>query len=116
MFLTKNTDFRNFPNESAFLTQKYQNFDYHIKIVLQLKQPVRGDELDRLGNCDNFNIMGVGGSIVSASLQEALAGNAKRRWNVYTMLILLYIYSKILGVRLPVCHVIKNKILMLIKV
>ena len=58
-----------------------------------------------------------GGSIVSASLQEALAGNAKKKyWNVCTMLVMLYIYSTILGVRLPVCPVIKNKVLMLIKV
>ena len=52
-----------------------------------------------------------GGAIVSASVQEALVGNAKKRWNVCTLLVLLYIYSKSVGVRLPVCPVIKNKVL-----
>ena len=36
-------------------------------------------ELDRVGNSDNFNFSwGGGGPIVSSSLQEALAGNAKK--------------------------------------
>ena len=53
--------------------------------------------------------MGGGGSILFASLQEALAGNAKKMMDCCTMLVVLYIYSKILGVRLPVCPVIKTK-------
>ena len=50
-----------------------------------------------------------GGSIVSASLREALAGNAKT--NVYAVMVqlLLHIYINILDVRLPVCHVKKLK-------
>ena len=71
-------------------------------------------ELDRVGNSDNFNFRGF--PIVSASLREGLAGNAKKRWNVCTVMVLLYIYNKISGVRLPICPVIKNKVLMLIKV
>ena len=54
-----------------------------------------------------------GGYIVPASLQEALAGNAKIRWNFCTMLILLYVCSKNYHF---VWDVIKNKVLMLIKV
>ena len=57
------------------------------------------------------------GPLVSASLLEVLTGNGKQRWNVCTVMVLLYIFSKILGVsRLPVCPVIKSKVLMLIKV
>ena len=33
--------------------------------------------MDTVGNNDNFNFTG---SIVSASLREALAGNAKKKW------------------------------------
>ena len=68
-------------------------------------------ELDRVGNSDNFNFRGGGGSIVSASLQEALIGNEKTRLNVCTVMVLLHIYSKSLSVRSPVCPVNKNKIL-----
>ena len=71
--------------------------------------------LHRVGICDNFKFRG-GGSIISASLRGALVGNAKKRWNVCTVMVLLYIYNKMLGVGLPVCPVIKNKVLMLIKV
>ena len=35
-------------------------------------------ELERVGKSDNFNFRGGGGSIIYASLQEALAGNAKK--------------------------------------
>ena len=71
-------------------------------------------KIDRVGNSDNFNFSGV--SIVSASLREELASNTKKRWNVCTAMMLLYIYSKISGVRGPICSVIKNKVLMLIEV
>ena len=50
--------------------------------------------LDRVGNRDNFYCMG-------------FAGKAKKRWNVCTVMVLLYIYSKISGVRLPIKRVIK---------
>ena len=62
--------------------------------------------------------MTVRGSIVSASLRMrgALVDNAKKRWNVCMVMVLLNIYRKILGVRLPACPVSKNKVLMLIKV
>ena len=68
-------------------------------------------ELDRVGISDNFNFRGF-----PSFLQVFENGNAKQRWNVCTVMVLLYIYSKISGVRLPICPVIKNKVLMLIKV
>ena len=43
-------------------------------------------------------------------------GQLEKRWNVCTVMVLLYAYSKILGVTLAVCPVIKNKVLTLIKV
>ena len=55
-----------------------------------------------------------GGSIGSASLREALAGNAKRL-NVCAMMILLHIHSKRLSVRSQVCPMNKNKVLIPIK-
>ena len=72
-------------------------------------------ELDMVGNSEHFNYRGGG---CPSYLQEALAGNAKIRLNVCMLLVLLYmyIYSKILGVRLPACPVIKIKVLVLIKV
>ena len=39
---------------------------------------------------------------------------SEKRWHVCMEIILLYICSKSLGVRLPVCPVNKNKVLMLI--
>ena len=39
----------------------------------------------------------------------------EKRWYVCTIMVLLHIYSKCLGVRLQVWHVNKNKVLMLIK-
>ena len=71
-------------------------------------------ELDRVGNRDNFNFSG-DPSFLQVCRKHSQAMR-KKRWNVCTILVLLYIYSKILGVRLPVCPVIKNKVLMLIKV
>ena len=68
-------------------------------------------ELDRVGNSVNFDFMGFHRFCTKHS-----QATRKKRWNVCTMLVLLYIYSKILGVRQPVCPVIKNKVLMLIKV
>ena len=70
-------------------------------------------ELDWEGNSHNFNFRG---SIVSASLREGLGGNTKQRWNVFTVMVLPYFYNKISGVRLPICPVIKNKVLMPIKI
>ena len=70
-------------------------------------------ELDRVGNSDNFNFRGVP-SFLQICMKHSQA--MQKLCNVCTMLILLYIYSKILSVRLPVCPLIKNKVLMLIKV
>ena len=56
-----------------------------------------------------------GGFIVSASLREALPGNAKKRLKVRTNMVLLHTYSKSLSVRSPVCLVNKNKVLIPIK-
>ena len=54
-------------------------------------------ELDRVGSSDNFSFRGV--SIVPASLREGLTGNAKKGWNICTVMVLLYICSKISCVR-----------------
>ena len=64
-------------------------------------------ELDRVGKSDNFNSGGFQSARSSRRQREK-----KKRWNVCMVMVLLYIYSKILGVRLPVCPVIKNKVLM----
>ena len=49
------------------------------------------------------------------SVRSARRESKKKDGNVCTVMVLLHIYSKSLGVRLPVCPVNKNKILMLIK-
>ena len=49
------------------------------------------------------------------SAKNARRQREKKRWNVCTVMVLLNIYSKISGVRLQVCPVNKNKVLMLIK-
>ena len=53
------------------------------------------------------SILGV--VIVCSSLQEALADNSKNWWPVCTAVVLrqIYMYSKCLGGRLPVCSVNK---------
>ena len=74
-------------------------------------------ELDRVGNTDNFYFRG--GSVVTRfckSARSARRQREKKKWNICTDVVLLHIYTKILGVRLPVYPVIKNKVLMLIKV
>ena len=40
----------------------------------------------------------------------------EKRWNVCTVMVLLYTYSKIFGVSLLVCSSIKTKVLLFIKV
>ena len=71
-------------------------------------------ESDRVGNSD-FNFMGIPPFLQVC--EKHSQATRKKRWNVYTMMVLLHIYtcSKSLGVRLPVCPVNKNKVLMLIK-
>ena len=69
-------------------------------------------QLDRVGNRE---LQFQWGSIVPASLREALAGNAKKILNVCTVMVLLHIYSKSLSVRSPVCPVNKNKVFIPIK-
>ena len=71
-------------------------------------------ELDRVGSSDNFNFRG-NPSFLQVCEKRSYA-TQKKRWNVCMMMVLLYICSKILSVRLPVCPVIKNEVLMLIKV
>ena len=70
-------------------------------------------EFDRVDNSDNFNFRGF-----PLFLQVCEKGSqaTQKRWTVCTVMMLLYIYSKISGVRLSICPVIKNKVLMLIKV
>ena len=69
-------------------------------------------ELDRVGNSDNFNFR-----VIPSFLQvcEKCSQTTRKKWNVYTIMVLLHIYNKSLGVKLPVCPVNKNKVLMLIK-
>ena len=57
-------------------------------------------ELDSVESSDNFNISK--GSIVTASVQEALGYKAKVVWYVSTVIVLLHIYNKLLGVGLPI--------------
>ena len=71
-------------------------------------------ELDRVGNSDNFNFRGV--PLFLQVCEKGSHATPKTIWNVCTVMVLLYIYSKISGVRLTICPVIKNKLLMLIKV
>ena len=72
-------------------------------------------ELDRVSNSDNFNFRGIPSFL--QVWEKHLQATQKKRWNVCTLMLLLHIYSKRLGVRLPlyVCPVNKNKGLMLIK-
>ena len=69
-------------------------------------------ELDRVGKSDNFNFRGVP-SFLQVCKKRSQA--PRKRWNVCTVMVLLHIYSKSLGVRLQVCPVNENKILMRIK-
>ena len=75
-------------------------------------------ELDSVGNNDNFNfsvcVWGGGPSFLQVC--EKRSQETQKRWDVCTVIVLLHIYSKSLGVRLPVCPVNKNKVLTLIKV
>ena len=71
-------------------------------------------ELDRVGNSDNFNFSGF--PLFLQVCEKGSQAMRKKRWNVCTVMVLLDICSKISSVRLPVCLVIKNKLLMLIKV
>ena len=64
--------------------------------------------MDTVGNNDNFNFTG---SMVSASLREALPGNAKKKdglsarcWLCYN-----YIYSKLLSIRCHYQYVLQSK-------
>ena len=70
-------------------------------------------DLDSVGNMTTS--ISEGFHCFCKSARSACRQREKKR-NVCTMMVLLYIYSKIFGVRLPVCPVIKNKALMLIKV
>ena len=71
-------------------------------------------ELDRVGNSDNFNFRGF--PLFLQVCEKGSQAARKKRWNVCTAMVLLYICSKFSSVRFPICHVIKNKLLMLIKV
>ena len=71
-------------------------------------------QLDMVGSSDNFNFKGFPSFL--QVYEKRSQATRKNRWNVCTVMVLLFICSKILGVRLPVCPVIKNKVLMHIKV
>ena len=60
-------------------------------------------ELDRVGNSDNYKFRGF-----PSFLQVCEKGSQASR-KKSTVMVLLYIYSKISGVRLPICPVIKIK-------
>ena len=72
-------------------------------------------ESDRVVKSDNFNFRGFLSFL--QVYEKRSQANAKKRWSVCTVVVLLHIYSKSLGVRLQVhvCPVNKNKILMLFK-
>ena len=77
-------------------------------------------ELDRVSKSDNFNFSGGGGGGgVHRFCKSARSARWQRekRWTVCTVMVLLHIYSKSLGVRVQihVCPVNKTKVLMLIK-
>ena len=67
----------------------------------------------RVDNSDNFNLRGIP-SFLCKSVRSACREREKKSWNVCTVRVLQHIYSKSLGVRLPVCSMNKNKDLMLI--
>ena len=68
-------------------------------------------QLDRVGYSDNFKVSGGGGGVhrFCKSARSARM-HCERRWDVCTMMVLLHvhIYSKSLGVKLPVCPVNKK--------
>ena len=70
-------------------------------------------EVDRAGNSDNFNF---NSHHFCKSARSTRRQCEKKMKCLHDAGSAIYIYCKILGVRLPVCPVIKNKILMLIKV
>ena len=61
-------------------------------------------ELDRVGNSDNYKFKGF-----PSFLQVCEKGSQATR-KKSTMMVLLYIYSKISGVRLPICPVISKNL------
>ena len=56
-----------------------------------------------------------GGGQTFLQVCEKHSQATKKRWNACTVMVLLHICSKSLGVRLPVCPVNKNIVLILIK-
>ena len=71
-------------------------------------------ELDRVGSSDNFSFRGF--PLFLQVCEKGSQATRKKGWNICKVMVLLYICSKISCVRLPICPVIKNKLLMLIKV
>ena len=62
-------------------------------------------KLDRVGNSDYFSFRGFP-LLLQVLDKGSQVGNAKKRWNVCTVMVLLYIHNKNSGVRLTVCPVI----------
>ena len=69
-------------------------------------------EFDRVGNSDNFNFMGVPSLL---QVCEMCSQATRKKMECLHSDVLLHIYSKSLNVRLPVCPVNINKILISIK-
>ena len=57
--------------------------------------------LDMVGRSDNFSFR--------VFYRFCKSARSEKRWNVCTVMVLLYIYSKSFGVRLPECPVIKTQ-------
>ena len=72
-------------------------------------------ELDRIDNSDKFNFRRVP-SCLQVCEKRSQATRKKKMKSLHIDGSASYLYSKRLGVRLPVCPVNKNIILMLIKV
>ena len=62
-------------------------------------------DLDRVDRSDDFNFRGVP-SFLQVYEKHSQA-TRKKRWYICTVMVLVYIFSKILGVKLPVCPVIQ---------
>ena len=63
-------------------------------------------EFDRVGNSDNFDFRGLPSFL---QVCEKSSYVTQKRLNVCTMMVLLYIYSKLSGVRLSIRPVIEIK-------
>ena len=74
-------------------------------------------ELERVDNSENFNFRGSHRFCTCKSARSAPRQREKKIGCLHSDGSATYLYySKSLGVRLPACNVIKNKVLMLIKV